>query len=178
MPTPAEKKALLFIGAIALLGGAVRVWTAHASTAPQPQARPVAEEQSHQPSRSKSRRGRDSTRTRRRGRRPAASDSESAHSDTATIDLDRASIPQIVALGVVSAGIARMIVENRDTFGPFGSITELERVPYLPRAAIQKLAPRVTFSLLPRPPNAVMQPSRSPPAPQHRRRAKRREDSV
>jgi hypothetical protein len=70
---------------------------------------------------------------------------------------------------VLKPGVARLIVVDRDSFGPFGSIHELERVPYLNRSDLRSLAPRVTFSLLPRPKNTVMQPH----APQESGRRRR-----
>jgi DNA uptake protein ComE-like DNA-binding protein len=144
MATPAEKKALLFLGIIALLGSSVRLWHAHhtdthsklSHTHPPPK----------HPSTKKSSRHRNTRST--------------YQSPLRTIDLDVASLQQIEALGVVDPAIARMIVADRDSFGPFGSVTALKRIPYLSAATIRKLAPYVTFSRLPRPANAVIQESR------------------
>ncbi len=67
-------------------------------------------------------------------------------------------------MGVLKPGGARLIVANRDSFGPFGSMHEVERVPYLTRSELRKLAPRATFSGVPRPKNAVMVMHMSPPS--------------
>jgi DNA uptake protein ComE-like DNA-binding protein len=75
---------------------------------------------------------------------------------TSIIDLDKATEGDIEALGVLRAGGARIIVANRDSLGPFGSIDEVKRIPYLTWGEIRKLARRVTFSAVPRPKNAVM----------------------
>lgn len=88
------------------------------------------------------------------------------------LDLDRATVAQIEALGVLRRGVARLIVADRDRYGPFGSLDELRRVDVLTVSDVRKLAPHVTFSLLPRPRNAVLQ-ARPVAAPARRRRARR-----
>lgn len=184
MATPAERKALLFFALVATLGAGVRLWRArHADN----HVTVAAEESdsyfgnasrasSHGPPRvggGKSKKG---------GTRRISQDgSASSHSRPpntssvrvsrsgqivrdlvatvdATVDIDRASMSEIDALGVLQPGVARLIVADRDSFGPFGSIRELERIPFLSTAVIRKLAPRVTFSRLPRPKNTVIQP--------------------
>lgn len=74
------------------------------------------------------------------------------------VDLDLISLPELAATGIVKPSIARMIIANRDSFGPFGSIVELQRIPYLRKTTITSLAPYVTFSRAPRPSNAVVHP--------------------
>ena len=196
MPTPAEKKALLFAGAVALLGGGVRLWTsrhpAHeddggTEAAERPQGGSKgggAGRSSHNGKGTQhggtggySRSG--GTKTPKRHNN--ATDAFDPTLST-TVDLDLATADQIDALGVLQPGIARMIVANRDQLGPFGAIQELERVPYLTRASIQKLAPRVTFSRPPRPKNAVLGGASEPPpvaSTPHRpaRTSRRRRDS-
>jgi DNA uptake protein ComE-like DNA-binding protein len=153
MATPAEKKALLFLGVITLLGGAVRLWRAQ---------RPIdirlqgAASYSNAASKSTSIKAaktkQKSTKSRTPKKTPPAID--------IPIDLDVATVDEIEALGVLKPGVARMIVANRDSFGPFGSIRALERIPYLRKTTITTLAPLVTFSRVPRPMNAVL-PARS-----------------
>lgn len=164
--TPAERKALLFLALVAVLGGGVRLWRA---AHPVRRAQALAgggdtvDSESTSGTRSRSARGH-SVRKRTASRRPSARRSRvtaSGRDSTSIIDLDRASVAEIDALGVLPAGVGRMIVADRDSFGPFGSIEELARVPFLPTAALRKLAPRVTFSRLPRPKNAVIQPRRA-----------------
>ena len=150
MATRAERKALLFIGVVALLGSGVRIWRVshpapvysdrtsdgrtHNSWTLEPHGE-GAKRESLKNSRSK---------------RHQLSDS------TSILDLDRATVQDIEALGVLGAGGAKIIVANRDSFGPFGSLDEVKRIPYLTPAEIRKLARRVTFSAVPRPKNAVM----------------------
>jgi len=164
--TPAERKALLFLAMVAVLGAGVRVWRgarpAHGHAALSVDADSM-DTSSTSSSRRSSRRGH-SVRKRtaagqsvRRGSRVPGSGRDS----TTIIDLDRASVAEIDALGVLPAGAGRLIVADRDSFGPFGSLEELARVPFLSTAALRQLAPRVTFSRLPRPKNAVVQPHRA-----------------
>lgn len=162
--TPAERKALLFLAIVALLGAGVRVWRAghsdRSARAEHGVQAPDSGEGTRGSSRSRTRssRGRSGARTSVRARsRTGRSDRDS----TSIIDLDRASVSEIDALGVLAPGVARLIVADRDTFGPFGSLQELSRVPFLSTAALRQLAPRVTFSRLPRPTNAVVQPRRA-----------------
>jgi hypothetical protein len=171
MATPAEHKALLFLAVVATLGAGVRLWRAphthpiHQSSATSRDAdRRGGRDSRDEPdvARSHARKrtpGRTST-TRTGARKSRAAGSRIGHIDrdsTSIIDLDRATVAEIDALGVVPAGTGRMIVDDRAAFGPFGSIDELRRVPYLSSAIIRKLAPRVTFSLLARPKNTVIQ---------------------
>lgn len=162
--TPAERKALLFLATVALLGAGVRLWRSshpdraqhavHVSGASDTSARARGSSRS----RTRSSRGRSTARASVRVRsRTGQSDRDS----TSIIDLDRASVAEIDALGLLAPGVARLIVADRDTFGPFGSLHELSRVPFLTSAALRQLAPRVTFSRLPRPKNAVVQPRRA-----------------
>lgn len=160
MPTPAERKALLFIGLVATLGAGARIWQSHhQSPKPFHQKSEFSNESNTDsnadpsdpaPRRTTGARSKNSKKNSRSKRTNPDADS------TLVIDLDRATISEIQRLGVVDAGVARMIVTDRDSSGPFGSLEELERVPYLTRANITKLAPRVTFSLLPRPKNTVI----------------------
>lgn len=157
MATPAERKALLFIGVVALLGAGVRLWRAHHPSAPsetQSSSSRLTDDASNDRSSraSTSKRRKKTTRTTDR-----FSPDPDSNPNPPLVDLDVASIDDIDALGVLAPGQARQIVHDRETYGPFGSIQALERIPYFPKSAITKLAPRVTFSRLPRPSNAVIQ---------------------
>lgn len=172
MATPAERKALLFIGIVALLGVGVRLWrTSHQTPAP-PTASALStsdsqNDRSNRPGNAKKRRK--SSRTVDRPPTPLDDDP-----NPPLVDLDVASIDDIDALGLLKPGQARQIVKDRETYGPFGSIQGLERIPYLPKSAITKLAPRVTFSRVPRPSNAVIQ--RRPDSATNRRSRRRHLD--
>jgi competence protein ComEA len=62
------------------------------------------------------------------------------------IDLDRATAAEIEALPRVGPALARRIVANRDSSGPFGSIEALRRIRGLGPATLRLLTPLVTFS--------------------------------
>ncbi len=88
------------------------------------------------------------------------------------VDMDVASADEIESLRHIGPALARRIVADRDSFGPFGSREGLLRVKGIGPSMVAKLDSAVTFSLLPRPKNTVI-PRRSelPKAPRkpHRR---------
>jgi len=67
------------------------------------------------------------------------------------IDLDTADPKAIEALPRVGPALARRIVANRDSLGPFGSLDGLRRVKGIGPATIALLKPLVTFSRQARP---------------------------
>jgi competence protein ComEA len=64
----------------------------------------------------------------------------------ALIDLDTADEGAIERLPRIGPALARRIVGNRDSLGPFGTLSALRRVKGLGPATRQRLAPLVTFS--------------------------------
>jgi hypothetical protein len=171
MATPGERKALLFFGMVAMLGAGVRVWQAR---------RPAASHfssssadtyigDSVRPPRSGSAKSPGMTRATVRNTTSRSRTGQINRDSTSIVDLDRATTSEIDALGVLPKGTARLIVADRDSFGPFGSMDELRRVPFLSASTLRKLAPRVTFSRIPRPRNTVVHP-RSLPASSSARR--------
>ena len=72
--------------------------------------------------------------------------------------MDTASAELIETLSGIGPALAERIVADRDSSGPFGSLEGLRRVKGIGPALSAKLAPRVTFSRLPRPQNAVGAP--------------------
>jgi competence protein ComEA len=64
----------------------------------------------------------------------------------ATIDLDQATEAEIDRLPRVGPALARRIVANRDSLGPFGALSGLRRVRGIGPATLERLAPLVTFS--------------------------------
>jgi len=71
--------------------------------------------------------------------------------DAAPVDLDTASAPLIETLPRVGPALAKRIVANRDSLGPFRSIEGLRRVKGIGPATIALLGPLVTFSRQARP---------------------------
>jgi competence ComEA-like helix-hairpin-helix protein len=155
MPTPAERKALLFFGVVITLGTisrAVRIRTSHAPVdAP---ARDALETQLA---------AADSARHAKLGRGKGRKKPGTAPKPPAKVDLDVASEAEIEALRGVGPSLARRIVAERDSFGPFGSIDGLRRVKGVGPGLVAKLDTTVTFSLLPRPMNTVVSPLRPRP---------------
>ena len=64
----------------------------------------------------------------------------------ALVDLDLADTAQIGRLPRVGPALARRIVANRDSMGPFGALPALRRVKGVGPATLERLAGLVTFS--------------------------------
>ena len=71
---------------------------------------------------------------------------ERGRSPREPVDLDRATEREIDLLPWVGPALARRIVANRDSFGPFGSLEALGRVKGIGQATRKRLAALVTFS--------------------------------
>jgi competence protein ComEA len=88
-------------------------------------------------------------------RRPAGSSSKGGQLPRPPIDVDRASAPELEILPRVGPALARRIVADRDSLGPFGSLDGLQRVKGIGPAMAAQLAPHVTFSQSRRPTDAA-----------------------
>jgi competence protein ComEA len=177
MPTPGEKKALLFLSSILVLGTGLRTVQAlrgddHVS----PSARAALESQiqavdsaRHKP-KSKRSKKRKSTHI------VEHNETNEAPSTPEIIDIDIASAAEIETLRGVGPALAKRIVANRDSLGPFGSIDELTRVNGIGKRLAARLAGRVTFSLLPRPHDTENDGTSSPP--RSRRKSRRGESHI
>jgi len=156
MATPAERKALLFFGVVIALGTFVRAFNLHAGSpaSVDHDARAALETQlaaADSARHAKFRKG--------KGRKAKPDSAVPA----AKVDLDVAGEPEIEALRGIGPSLARRIVADRDSFGPFGSLEGFKRVRGVGDGLVAKLDTTVTFSLLPRPMNTVVQPSRHRP---------------
>ena len=187
MPTPAERKALLFLAGVIVLGASVRVVRAArdaghvdpASAAALSRQLAAVDSASGAPT---PKRGR-STRPRKGSGRlkPEASRGETANADslrashanaTIVVDLDVADQRDIESLPRIGPVLATRIIEDRTANGPFGSIEGFQRVRGVGPALAAALRPRVTFSGSARQSNAVVDPrlrSVSPPSKSRRR---------
>jgi hypothetical protein len=148
MPTPAERKALLFFSAVLVLGASTRAYrTLHSRAPADPGTRSALDRQI---------KAADSAR--RAGiRKPKREGKQKTLPKPAgPLDLDLADEKQIEALRHVGPALARRIVADRDSFGPFGSIEGLRRVKGIGPSMVAKLDSTVTFSLVPRPTNRVI----------------------
>src|SRR6266550_2364112 len=155
MPTPGERKALLFLSSVILLGAGARGVAVLHSQSPvdaaarqaiDPQIQAVDSVRQAKTSREKTKRSKKRTSTVHLTE-PQTSESKPA---PAIIDLDIASEAEIETLRGVGPALAKRIVADRDSLGPFGSVDELQRVRGIAKRLAAKLAPQVTFSLLPR----------------------------
>jgi competence ComEA-like helix-hairpin-helix protein len=163
MGTPAERKALLFFSAVLLLGTATKAYRASGSPGAVTPAATAALESQIKAADSAKKAGRKSKRGGKRKAPPVR---------PGPVDMDVASAEEIESLRHIGPSLARRIVADRDSLGPFGSSEGLLRVKGIGPSMVARLDSAVTFSLLPRPKNTVI-PRRSelPKAPRkpHRR---------
>jgi len=194
MPTPAERKALLFLAGVIVLGAGVRVVRAARGDATddpasrQALSRQLAAVDSARRDEDGSRRGGSSPRgvgRRRRAGKPAGrgrtDSATTTHGDSvarrartrrdaivapaAPVDLDVAGESEIETLPRIGPVLARRIVEDRAANGPFGSIAGFERVRGVGPSLAASLGARVTFSGAARPSNALTNQRLSSPQP-------------
>lgn len=192
MPTPSERRALLFLSGLIVLGAGVRTTaTLRGASLPPDGADSTAlahqlqavdsarhaasssRKQKATPRTSKSRTAKGAKPPATRGslrsgsamsstERSAApsiyyyeeSDSEPERTPAAKglhIDLDVAPAADIERLPRIGPVLARRIVANRDSLGPFGSLDEFQRVRGVGPALARVVKPYVTFSMQPRP---------------------------
>jgi competence protein ComEA len=167
MPTPAERKALVFFSVVLALGASVRAYRSlHGRSPADLKARSALESQikaADSARRSGLHKGK------REPRRKAPP------KPSGRVDMDVATAAEIEALRNVGPALARRIVADRDSFGPFGSLEGLRRVKGVGPSIVEKLDSTVTFSLVPRPTNTVM--SRRSELPKARRKPHRRDHS-
>ncbi|MEO7366913.1 MAG: helix-hairpin-helix domain-containing protein [Gemmatimonadaceae bacterium] len=150
MPTPGERKALLFLGVVIVLGGGMRVARAVGSGAPaDTDARAAIDAQidAVESARKSGKKSKGKKPKKKKGR--AVTKVEIAPVSS-RIDLDIASADQIESLRGIGPAMANRIVADRDSLGPFGSLKELERVRGIGPKLSAKLDSSVTFSLVPR----------------------------
>ena len=165
MPTPAERKALIFFSIVLVLGASGRaIRTLRSPDPDDAKARSALESQI---------RAADSAR--KSGLRKSKRDKKkkAPPKPIGPVDLDTAGVEQIVALRHVGPALGKRIVADRDSFGPFGSLEGLQRVKGIGPSMVEKLDSAVTFSGVPRPTNEVI--SRPSEVPKARRKPHRRD---
>lgn len=143
MATAGERKALLFLSAVMVLGSGVRVARAiGGEPGVDPSAKAAIEHQIEAV---------DSARKqgkKKKGRKPRKAEQVVV---PAIIDLDIATADQIETLRGIGPSLAKRIVADRDSLGPFGSLKGLQRVKGVGPKLAARIDSSVTFSLLPRP---------------------------
>jgi competence protein ComEA len=157
MPTPAERKALLFFSTVLVLGASTRAYRTLHSHAPGDQQGRSALERQIKAADSARRSGLRKPKREKKQKNPPK--------PAGPIDLDVATEKEIEALRHIGPALAKRIVADRDSFGPFGSMDGLRRVKGVGPSMVGKLDSTVTFSLVPRPTNRVLsRPSELPKA--------------
>jgi competence protein ComEA len=181
MPTPSEKKALGFLAAVALVGGVVRmtgaVANASAADASSREAlrRQIVAAESAGAAERKGRRDGGGTPRRRSAGHPVASRTKAdsareadardlfnppaiaapsrsrARPPSSPVDIDRATESELEALPRIGPALAKRIIEDRESRGPFGSLDGFQRVRGVGPAMAAALSASVTFSGTPRP---------------------------
>ena len=142
MGTPGERKALLFFGAVIALGGTVRAARAiNRDEAPPKSAKEAIARQIEAV---------DSVRKQGRKKKPKKP-KKTEPEIPANVDLDVASAEQIETIRGIGPSLAKRIVADRDSLGPFGSLEQLQRVKGVGPKLAARIDSSVTFSLLPRP---------------------------
>ena len=148
MPTPAERKALLFFSVVLVLGASGRAIRAlHGAGSSDNRTRTALQSQIQAADSARKAGFRKSKRDKPKKPPPAPK---------GPVDLDVATVEEIVALRHVGPALAKRIVADRDSFGPFGSFEGLQRVKGIGPSMVEKLDSAVTFSLVPRPTNTVI----------------------
>jgi competence protein ComEA len=164
--TPAERKALLFLAGIGLLGGAARnvLSPVHAPTRDEREALSTqlqAVDSARAATAAKKHAAPAPDGARRRRRRAAAGAAaaiprsrddavmvvpEAAPLPVGPVDVDVADATTLEGLPGIGPALAQRIVAERAAQGPFGSVQGLERVRGVGPKLAARLAPHVTFS--------------------------------
>jgi competence protein ComEA len=150
--TPSERHALIFFAAVALLGAAVRFHQATAARPPGPASQAALAQQMSQVDEARAKRATGRSPRERRLRVSQSPPIPSIASIPSTpLDLDTAPAESLDRLPRIGPALARRIVADRDSLGPFGSLEGFQRVKGVGPAMARTLAPYVTFSGTPRP---------------------------
>ena len=170
MPTPAERQALIFLAAVAVIGGGARVVStrslardlAQSEQGPTASADLATRALDAQIAAVDSARRHKSTGKSRQSKRQATSpairsapsgrtsrspvDRGGGRDPVAPIDVNDASAAELERLPRIGPSLAARIVAWRETNGPFESMESLRHVPGIGPATARLLAPLVTFS--------------------------------
>jgi competence protein ComEA len=162
MATKGERRALLFLAVVALLGAGTRAYRARRDAVPTGDLdRQIGAVET---SATRGRKGGRGSSLRKRGR-PSKPDRRSGSGEfapaarlaepyparsTSRIDLDAATPTDIERLPGVGPAIAKRIVADREAKGTFGCLAALDAVRGIGRAMLTRLDSLVTFSGAPR----------------------------
>ena len=148
MPTPTEKKALVFLAAVSVLGASVRLVQASTPRPLNATAESSALLDRQLNSVDSARRTKRAAKGEKKPRKSKAAKAEAGPppGPNNRIDMDRADTTQLDRLPRIGPALARRIVANRDSFGAFGSLEKLHRVKGIGPAMLKALDSLVTFS--------------------------------
>lgn len=163
--TPEERKAVVFLASLLLLGAAVRTASSlreeHALTAaPSSNAALASQLAAVDSERSRERAARRPSRRKAPRGAPRAKTGPPAEprnrgDSSIVIDVDRATAAELELLPRIGPKLAQRIVEDRNEHGAFGTLTALTRVKGIGPKLVTHLAPHVTFSGSARPTSAL-----------------------
>jgi competence ComEA-like helix-hairpin-helix protein len=139
MATQGERRALFFLAAVALLGAGTRAWRGRSvAVETTGLSRQIQAVDSAGP-RARRSKGR---KTATRNPQPATRNPPRA----TRIDLDTASAAEIEKLPGIGPALAKRIVKDRETNGPFGCLAALDRVKGIGPALLSRIDSVATFS--------------------------------
>ena len=138
MPTPNERKGLLFLALVALSGTGVRLW--RAKVAPPTHAEAAALDR--QLGKVDSARLAKRAKAKVPGTKPRTA---AAPSDSQPIDVNTASATEMEALPGIGPALAKRILAHRDSSGAFADLAALCDVRGVGPALAERLRPLVTF---------------------------------
>jgi DNA uptake protein ComE-like DNA-binding protein len=175
VPTPAERRALLFVAAVAVLGTTVRGAAAIRGPRGTPSDRLALADQIARVDSAIATGGRrpvraatvprDSGDGRSPRQRAVSANADDGARPREPVDLDRADSAALDALSGIGPALAARIVEDRAANGPFGSLDALQRVRGIGPALAKRLEPAVTFSTSGRRSSSEPPPARVSPRP-------------
>jgi competence protein ComEA len=147
MATQGERRALMFLAGVALLGAGTRAWRAQRPPVPSTQLDQQIEAVDSVRINGSKKKGR----ARKPPKAASKPDTAAARHDlalvpTVRIDLDLAPAPEIEKLPGIGPALARRIVSERETKGAFGCLAALDRVKGIGPALLARLDSLVTFS--------------------------------
>lgn len=139
MPTPNERKGLLFLALVALSGTGVRMWRARIPPPTRTESAAIDRQLMRVDSARSAKRSREKRpKTKTDGTQPAVRDSQ-------PIEINDATAERIEALPGIGPALAKRIVAHRDSAGSFADLAALCEVRGIGPALAERLRPLVTF---------------------------------
>lgn len=141
MATQGERRALIFLAGVALLGAATRVYRGRHVSVDAAALDQQIEAVDGSRTSEKGNRKRSSTR-----RSPRMDSSAPSPGSQLRVDLDVATAREIERLPGIGPGLAKRIINEREEKGPFGCLAALDRVKGVGPALLARIDSLATFS--------------------------------